>query len=135
MYPAFLPGDFLIVLNMRWDIDTSGSAPKQHSRQSVWACVLSLSMLLKAVTLAFNYTYRIKLRLATIKHHDVSTQQSVIGYSPTLNQPLSLQHFVHRTKFILANVLLCGERWSRLRAPDCQSKGRWFNPTYRRFET
>ena len=29
----------------------------------------------------------------------------------------------------------CGERWSRGRAPDCQSRGRWFNPTYRRFET
>ena len=28
-----------------------------------------------------------------------------------------------------------GERWSRGRAPDCQSRGRWFNPTYRRFET
>ena len=26
-------------------------------------------------------------------------------------------------------------RWSRGRAPDCQSRGRWFNPTYRRFET
>ena len=22
-------------------------------------------------------------------------------------------------------------RWSRSRAPDCQSRGRWFNPTYR----
>ena len=29
----------------------------------------------------------------------------------------------------------CGERWSRGRAPDCQSRGRWFNPTYRRFES
>ena len=28
-----------------------------------------------------------------------------------------------------------GERWSRGRAPDSQSRGRWFNPTYRRFET
>ena len=28
-----------------------------------------------------------------------------------------------------------GERWSRCRALDCQSKGRWFNPTYRRFKT
>ena len=27
------------------------------------------------------------------------------------------------------------ERWSRGRAPECQSRGRWFNPTYRRFET
>ena len=27
-----------------------------------------------------------------------------------------------------------GERWSRGRASDCQSRGRWFNPTYR-FET
>ena len=26
-----------------------------------------------------------------------------------------------------------GERWSRGRAPDCQSRGRWFNPTYRCF--
>ena len=28
-----------------------------------------------------------------------------------------------------------GKRCSRDRGPDCQSKGRWFNPTYRRFET
>ena len=27
------------------------------------------------------------------------------------------------------------EQWSRGRAPDCQSRGRWFNPTYHRFET
>ena len=27
-----------------------------------------------------------------------------------------------------------GERWSRGRAPDCQSRGRWFNPICR-FET
>ena len=27
------------------------------------------------------------------------------------------------------------EQWSCGRAPDCQSRGRWFNPTYRRFET
>ena len=26
------------------------------------------------------------------------------------------------------------EPWSRGRAPDCQSRGRWFNPTYRHFE-
>ena len=32
-------------------------------------------------------------------------------------------------------VLMRGERWSRSRAPGCQSRGRWFNPTYRRFET
>ena len=31
--------------------------------------------------------------------------------------------------------VLCGEQWSRGRAPDGQSRGRWFNPTYRRFET
>ena len=85
---------------MRWDIDTSRSTPKQHSRQSVWACVLSLSMLLKAVTLAFNYTYGIKLRLATIKQLLVI----LLLFSATLNHPLSLQHFVHRTKLILANV-------------------------------
>ena len=30
---------------------------------------------------------------------------------------------------------MSGEWWSRGRAPDCQSRGRWFNPTYRRFET
>ena len=23
-----------------------------------------------------------------------------------------------------------GERWSRGRAPDCHSRGRWFNPTF-----
>ena len=28
-----------------------------------------------------------------------------------------------------------GERWSRGRTPYCQSRERWFNPTYRRFET
>ena len=27
------------------------------------------------------------------------------------------------------------ERWSRGRAPDCQSRGLWFNPTCRSFET
>ena len=27
-----------------------------------------------------------------------------------------------------------GERWSRGRPPGCQSRGRWFNPTYRRYE-
>ena len=27
------------------------------------------------------------------------------------------------------------ERWSRGRAPDCQSRGQWFNPTCCRFET
>ena len=32
-------------------------------------------------------------------------------------------------------VLSCGEQWSRGRAPDCQSRGQWSNPTYRRFET
>ena len=25
----------------------------------------------------------------------------------------------------------CGEWWSHGKAPDCQSRGRWFNPTYR----
>ena len=29
----------------------------------------------------------------------------------------------------------CGEQWSRGRAPDCQSRGRWFNPTCRHFDT
>ena len=29
----------------------------------------------------------------------------------------------------------CGEQWSRGRAPECQSRGRWFNHIYRRFET
>ena len=29
----------------------------------------------------------------------------------------------------------CGERWSRGRTPDCQSRGRFFDPTYCRFET
>ena len=29
--------------------------------------------------------------------------------------------------------LSLGVWWSRGRAPDCQSRGRWFNPTYRRF--
>ena len=28
-----------------------------------------------------------------------------------------------------------GEWWSRGRAPDCHLRGRWFNPTYRCFET
>ena len=32
-------------------------------------------------------------------------------------------------------VFLINWRWSHGRAPDCQSRGRWFNPTYRRFET
>ena len=32
-------------------------------------------------------------------------------------------------------MYVSGERWSRGRAPDCQSMRRWFNPTYRRFET
>ena len=27
------------------------------------------------------------------------------------------------------------KRWSRVRAPDRQSRGWWFNPTYHRFET
>ena len=27
------------------------------------------------------------------------------------------------------------EQWSRGRAPDCQSRGRWINPIYRRLET
>ena len=31
--------------------------------------------------------------------------------------------------------ILCEERWSCGRAPDCQSRGRWFNLTFRRFET
>ena len=30
---------------------------------------------------------------------------------------------------------LCGARWWRGRASDYQSRGRWFNPTRRRFET
>ena len=32
-------------------------------------------------------------------------------------------------------IINSGERWSHGRAPDCQSRGRWFNSTYRRFET
>ena len=39
------------------------------------------------------------------------------------------QSFLHYWAFCIC------ERWSRGRAPDCQSRGRWFNPTYRRFET
>ena len=27
-----------------------------------------------------------------------------------------------------------GERWSRSRAPDCQPRGCWFNPTYHHFK-
>ena len=27
------------------------------------------------------------------------------------------------------------KRWSRGTAPDCHSRGLWFNPTYRRLET
>ena len=38
-----------------------------------------------------------------------------------------------QTKLQLNNT--CGERWSRGRAPDSQSKELWFNHTYRRFET
>ena len=30
-------------------------------------------------------------------------------------------------------MVVDGERWSRGRAPDCQSRGRWFNPICRCF--
>ena len=38
-------------------------------------------------------------------------------------------------EFVLKYLMHCGERWSRGRAPDYQSRGRWFNLTYRHFET
>ena len=38
-------------------------------------------------------------------------------------------------KVVAHYFIAYGERWSRGRAPDCQSRGRWFNSTCRRFET
>ena len=62
-----------------------------------------------------------------------------------LRQQLAMVSLCGETQFLRhlseSNVLnynfgsSSGERWSRGRAPDCQSRGRWFNPTYRHFET
>ena len=41
----------------------------------------------------------------------------------------------HQTAARYTVIQNTGERWSCGRAPDCQSRGRWFNPTYRRVET
>ena len=46
--------------------------------------------------------------------------------------PLS-QGYTHSVR--VTPTCLSGERWSRGRPPHRQSKGRWFNPTYPRFET
>ena len=43
--------------------------------------------------------------------------------------------FTCNTRLLLCCYPIMDEWWSRGRAPDCQSRGRWFNPTYRRFET
>ena len=40
-------------------------------------------------------------------------------------------YIVTRIRHSLSYVIPhCGKRLSRGRAPDCQSRGRWFNPTY-----
>ena len=36
---------------------------------------------------------------------------------------------------LMAGYNVGGERWSRGGAPECQSRGWWFNPTYRRFDS
>ena len=59
---------------------------------------------------------------------DLNTDQSFIANSCNVNTDSGVTLHLSMVRQPRAD-----ERWSHGRAPDCQSRGRWFNPTCRRF--
>ena len=80
--------------------------------------------------------------IAFVDYEKVFDSMQTQAVLPSLQEQRIEYEYIELLKDIYTNSSMTvhlhwerGERWSRGRAPDCQSRGRWFNPTYRRFES
>ena len=112
-----------------------------ESQSTVWF-VCSVDFFLYGLHALFKGDFRITSERDEWVFYDMELLRRVVApgvrMSLKLHQVGPQQHSaLYSCSDSLANVITwnSGERWSRSRAPDCQSRGWWFNPTYRRFET